>query len=126
MLIHRRFSESALTTIRGTRIVGIRAGVRPHRFIGIWAVVVNGRVFVRPWNDKPHGWHQAFQKEPRGTLQIPERQIRVRARRARGERLMDAIDLAYAEKYTTPGSRTYVRGFALARRRATTIELIRR
>lgn len=123
MRIHRRLSKSALTTILGTRIVGIRAGVRPHRFIGVWAVVVNGRVFVRSWNDSPHGWHQAFRKEPRGTLQIPERQIRVHARRARGERLMDAIGLAYAEKYATPGSRKYVRGFAQARRRATTIEL---
>ena len=48
---------------------------------------------------------------------------RVRTRKARGERLMDAIDLAYRAKYPTPGSRRYVLGLTRPRRRATTLEL---
>ena len=119
-----RFSKPVLSAIHDSRILGIRAGTGPHRFIGIWAVVLNGRVFVRPWNDKPHGWYRAFQNEPRGRIQIPSgREIRVRARQVRGERLMDAVDRAYAEKYTTPASRKYVIGFARPRRRKTTTEL---
>jgi hypothetical protein len=121
----RRFSKPVLAAIHASKILGIRAGTEPHRFIGIWAVVLNGRVFVRPWNDKPHGWYRIFQKEPRGRIQIPSgREIAVRAKHVRGERLIDAVDGAYAEKYKTPASRKYVAGFATARRRKTTTELI--
>jgi hypothetical protein len=48
----------------------------------------------------------------------------VRAKHVRGERLINAVDGAYAEKYKTPASRKYVAGFATSRRRKTTTELI--
>jgi hypothetical protein len=119
-----RFSKPVLAAIHESRILGIRAGIRPHRFIGIWAVVIDGRVFVRPWNDKPGGWYRAFREEPRGRIHIPPgREIPVRARQVRGERLIDAVDRAYAEKYITPASRKYVAGFRSIKRRNTTTEL---
>ncbi len=120
----RHFSKPVLTSLRDGKIIGIRAGTEPHRFIGVWVVVVKDRVFVRSWNDKPHGWYRAFREEPRGAIQISGREIAVRAKKTRGERLLDTIDLAYADKYNTPGSRHYVRGFARARRRMTTTELV--
>ncbi len=49
---------------------------------------------------------------------------RVRAKKVRGERLLDAVDAAYAEKYDTPASLKCVRGFRHARRRATTTEFV--
>jgi hypothetical protein len=119
-----QFSKTTLAALHTNKIIGLRAGTQPHRFLGVWVVVVKGRVFVRPWNNKPGGWYQAILEEPQGVIQVGERELRVRARKARGERLMDGIDLAYREKYPTPGSRKYVEGFARARRRATTIELL--
>ena len=121
-----RFSKPVLATLQDGKILGIRAGVQPHRFTGVWVVVVNGRVFVRSWNDKPQGWRQAFREDPRGTMEIPTRQIRVRARGVRGERLLKAVDLAYGEKYDTKASLKWVRGFARGRRRLTTTELLPR
>ena len=56
-------------------------------------------------------------------IDLPAREIRVRARGVRGERLLKAIDLAYGEKYDTKASLKWVRGFARGRRRLTTIEL---
>ena len=122
----RRFSRPVLSAIRDTKILGIRAGIEARRFIGIWAIVVDGRVFVRSWNDKMQGWHRVFVEESRGAIQIADREIRVRARKTRGKHLMDAIDRAYAEKYNTPGSRRYVRGLASSRRKRTTTELVPR
>ena len=119
-----KFSSRLLEAFDASKIIGIRAGKQPHRFIGIWVVVVKDRVFVHTWDNKPQGWYQAFLKEPEGRIQIAKREVRVRARKARGERLMDAIDLAYGEKYPTPGSRMFVEGFAEPQRRATTIELL--
>jgi hypothetical protein len=106
-------------------MLAIRAGMDSHRFVGIWVVVARDRVFVRSWNDKPEGWFRVFLEEPRGAIQIPgPREIRIKAKKVRGERLLDEIDKAYAEKYNTPGSRKYVEGLAEDWRRATTLELV--
>jgi len=120
------FSEPVLELLNETKYLRLRAGIRPHRFIGVWAVVVEHRLFVRPWNDNPTGWYRAFQEEPRGAIQVGERQVLVRARRVRAEGVFDAVDAAYREKYRTPGAKKYVRGFATPRRRNTTVELVPR
>lgn len=47
MKAQQRFSDDILATIHESKILGLRASTQPHRFIGVWAVVVNKRVFVR-------------------------------------------------------------------------------
>jgi len=123
----RQFSRPVVKAIDEGKILGIRAGTRSdHRFIGIWPVVVNSRVFARSWTLKPDGWYRTLLDDPIGTIQVGEREIRVRAIPARGERLRDAVERAYAEKYPTPGSMKYVRGFRTKRRRETTMEFVPR
>ncbi len=125
--MRRKFSRPVVKAIDESKILGIRAGARSdHRFIGIWPVVVDGRVFARSWTLKPGGWYRTFLDDPLGTLQVGEREIRIRAIRARSERLRDAVERAYAEKFPTPGSMKYVRGFRTQRRRETTIEFVPR
>jgi hypothetical protein len=117
----RSFSKPVLAAFDAAKIIGVRAG-KDHRFTGVWVVVVDGRVCARSWSNTPTGWFQAFIDEPEGTIQVGAREVRVRGRRVRGERVLDGMDRAYAEKYPTPGSRKWVRGFAQARRRATSME----
>jgi hypothetical protein len=119
-----RFSSRILALLDDSKTLRIRAGAE-HRFLSIWGVVVSGRVFVRPWNDDPGGWRRAFLENPRGAVLADDakREIPVRARPARGERLFDAIDAAYAHKYPNRGAQKWVLGFATARRRKTTMEL---
>ena len=127
MRMTRRFSGPIVAAIDESKILGIKAGaLSHHRFIGIWAVVVGGRVYVRSWTQKPGGWYRTFLDDPLGTIQIGERQLRIRAVRARGERIRDAVERAYAKKYPTPGSLKFVRGFRSVRRRDTTMELLPR
>ena len=118
------FSKATVAAIRDGKILRIRAGTKPHRIIGIWAVVVEGRVFVRSWSLKPRSWYRTFRKEPRGVIEVNGRELPVRAVFTRSERLKDAVDLAYREKYNTPGSLHYVRGFKNKKRRDTTTELV--
>ena len=119
--------RTVVSAIDASKILGIRAGSRSdHRFTGVWPIVIGGRVFARSWTQKPGGWYRTFQEDPLGVLQVGERQVRVRAVPVRSERILDAIEDAYAEKYPTPGSRKYVRGFRTARRRAATMEFVRR
>ena len=120
------FPPRVLALMRGSRMLGIRAGAAgDHRFTGIWFVMVGDRVFVRPYYDEPTGWYRAFRKDPRGaiTLGKDKREIPVRARTARGSSLFDKVDAAYASKYDTAASRKWVRGFHQTRRRKTTTEL---
>jgi hypothetical protein len=64
----KRYSKKVLDALRVGKILGIRAGTEPHRFIGIWVVVVDERVFVRSWSLKPRSWYRTFLEEPRGTI----------------------------------------------------------
>ena len=118
-----RFSPARTRVLNDTKYLYIRAGAE-HRFIPIWVVVVDGRVFVRPWNDKAGGWYRAFLRNAAGTLRLEDSEVPVRARSVRGEKLNDAIDAAYAAKYTTKANQKYVKGFATAGRRATTLEVL--
>nr|AIA14049.1 Uncharacterized protein conserved in bacteria (DUF2255) [uncultured bacterium] len=118
-----RFPDDILAAIRDGKIIGLRAGAGPHRFIGIWAVVVEGRVFVRSWSLKPRSWYRTFLEEPRGAVNVGGREIPIRAVHTRSERLKSAIDRAYLEKYNTPGSVRYARDLGSPRSRDTTTEL---
>src|SRR5215218_5321799 len=111
MTAARRFSKATLEELAGAKILGVRAGTE-HRYTGVWVIVVEGRAFVRSWNDEPTGWYRAFRAEPLGSIQLAGREIPVRARPTRGERLRDAVSRAYAGKYTTKASEKWVRGFA--------------
>ena len=119
-----RFPPAVLAAIREGKILGIRAGTRPHRIIGIWAVVVEGRVFVRSWSLKPRSWWRTFLEEPRGVIDVNGRRLAVRAIQTRSTRLQDAVSRAYREKYDTPGSVRYARDLGRAKSRATTTELV--
>jgi len=122
-----RLPSSVVAAIDASSYLGIRAGARSgHRFIAVWPIVVNGRVFARSWTLEPDGWYHAFLADPLGTIQVGTRRVRVRAVPARGTRIWAAIERGYVEKYTTPGSLRYVRGFKTARRRKATVEFVPR
>lgn len=120
-----RFPRTVIAVLDASKILGVRAGARStHRFVGIWPVVIDGRVFGRSWSSKPNGWYRTFLADPLGTVQVGGRNIRVRAVPVRSERIRDAMERAYAEKYPTPGSQKYVRGFRTKRRREATMEFV--
>jgi hypothetical protein len=122
----RRFTSKTVAAVRNEKMLRIRAGTGAHRFIGIWAVVVDRRVFVRSWSVRAHGWYRTFLEEPRGAIQVGGREIPVRAVVTRSVRLKDAVDQAYLQKYQTPGSIKYARDLGRMRCRATTTELVPR
>jgi len=120
----KKFPQKTVEAIHEAKILGIRAGMKPHRIIGIWAVVVEGRVFVRSYSLKPRSWWRTFHEDPRGVIEVNGKQIKVRPVFTRSERLKKLVDRAYAEKFPTPGSRVFVEGFKEKKRRDTTTELV--
>jgi len=92
--------------------------------IGIWAVVVEGRVFVRSWSLKPRSWWRTFLEDPYGRMFVGEREFPIRTIQTRSERLKDLVSQAYKEKYHTPGSVQYVKEMSRKKSRETTTELV--
>ena len=120
----RRFASGTLAAIRDGKILGIRAGTKPHRVIGIWAVVVAGRVFVRSWTLKPGGWYRTLREQGQGVIEVGGRRLAFRAVFTRSEQLKAAVDRAYLAKFRTPWAAKLARGFKNAKRRASTTELV--
>lgn len=119
-----RFSRQDLARFHETKYLYIQAG--DHRFIPIWVVVVEDRIIVRSWNNKPGGWYRALLAEPNGRVRLGDRERPIRAIPLRGQRANDAADDAYAAKYTTKANAKYIKGFRTARRKAATLELVPR
>ena len=125
MKSRNRFEPQILERIRKEKIFGIRAGREStHRVIGIWAVVVEGRVFARSWSLKPRSWWRIFLEDPYGSLCVGEQEMPVRAVQTRSERLKDLVSQAYKEKYNTPGSMQFVKDMSGKKSRDTTTELV--
>jgi Uncharacterized protein conserved in bacteria len=127
MKTRKQFSEEVLSKIHQDRILGIRAGSDgTHRVIGIWAVVVDRRVFVRSWSMKPRSWWRTFLKDPYGEIFVAKRKrgIKVRAVQVRSEKMKDTVSAAYREKYNTPGSIGYVEDMSRSPSKDTTTQLV--
>lgn len=118
-----RFSDDIVDILRKAKILGVRSGTA-HRYTAVWVVVVDDRVFVRSWSDKPTGWFRAFKKEPSGTIQAGDVEIPVKGKPVRSARLRDAVTKAFGEKYPTKGSRKWVEGFAEPERTVNTLEFL--
>jgi hypothetical protein len=121
-----RLPQAVVKAADMAKIMGVRAGAASdHRFTGVWPIVIEGRLFARSWTVTPGGWFATLAADGLGRIQVGDREVRVRGRRVRSERLRDAIEAAYAVKYPTKASRKYVVGFRTPRRRDATIEFIR-
>lgn len=116
------FPSTILESIRREKIIGIRAG-STHRIIGIWVVVVEGRVFVRSYSMKPRSWWRTFLEDPQGIMTVSEKEIKVRAVQTRSERIKDLVSAAYKQKYNRPGDIQFVKDMSKKKSRDTTTEL---
>lgn len=127
MKTRKPFSKEVLSKLHADRILGIRAGSEgTHRVIGVWVVVVEGRVFVRSYQSKPNGWWQTLVKDPHGEIVLygRKRGIKIRAVQVRSEKMKEKVSAAYKEKYNTPGSVGYVAEMSRSPSKDTTTELV--
>ena len=127
MTSRQHFSPEIIALIKKDQILGLRAGRNSaHRVIGIWAVVVKERVFVRSWSMKPNSWWRTLREDPYAEIFVSKRKrgIKIRALQVRSEKLKDAVSAAYREKYNTPGSIGYVEDMSRKPSRDTTTELV--
>lgn len=121
------FPKAILDGIHKEKILGIRAGSNAsHRIIGIWAVVVKGRVFVRSYTMKEGGWWRTLLDDPQALIFVAGRKrgIKVSAVQVKSEATKEAVSAAYREKYNTRGSVGYVEEMSRSPSKDSTTELM--
>ena len=95
----KRLSRPIVAAADAAGIMGVRAGAKSeHRFVGVWPIVVDGRLFARSWTSTKGGWYRTFLEDPLGLIQVADREIRIRAVRVTSERLRDNIEEEYTAK----------------------------
>jgi hypothetical protein len=125
MTVKKRFPDDILAQLQKDKIIGIRAGSdSSHKVIGVWMVVVEGRIFVRSWSMSPRSWWRTFLEDPYGIMTVGTKEISIRAIQTRSERIKNLVSAAYKEKYNTPGSVQYVKDMSRKKSRDTTTELV--
>lgn len=122
----KRIPADLLTALKTSKTIRVRAGIARHRFIGIWFVLVRNRVLARSWSVKPHGWYRTFLEESRGAIQVGKEEIAIRAVPIKSKHLLDAVDLAYLEKYNMRGEVKYANDLVGEKSRAATLEFVAR
>lgn len=68
----------------------------------IWSVVVNGEIYIRPWNGKNSRWFKSAINNGGGQFGLAQKQYQARFEYVPlvgNEKLIDDIDAMYKEKY---------------------------
>jgi hypothetical protein len=94
-------------------------GVTPGTPTWIWSVVVNGQLFVRPYNGHRSRWYQAAMAQKAGRITVAGAVHEVAFAPAKST-LLEAVDDAYRAKYA---SSPYLPPMVGPRTRATTVEI---
>lgn len=93
------FEDAVLETIDTKDMIGIRGGADAHRYLPIWMVTVDGRVFARSWSRRQRSWRTAFAAEGVGMIDTGKTQIAVSGTPITEDALNLRIDDAYRDKY---------------------------
>lgn len=105
------------------KIAPIRANGVTGTPTWIWEVVVDGRLFVRPYNGKNSSWYQSAIAYKTGIIVAAGQTHNVDFAPANNSELNDKIDEAYRKKYS---SSPYLNHMISQKCRETTIEIIQK
>ncbi len=86
----------------------------------IWFVVVDGSLYVRPWNGVDSRWYQSAMRQRAGRISAAGRTVDVRFEPA-DPAVNDAVDAVYRTKYAAS---PYLPPMVGARTRAATVNVI--
>lgn len=117
----RTFDDAFLEAIETKELIGVRGGAGEHRFLPIWMVAVDGRVFARSWSRLQRSWRTAFDEDGVGMIDTGDTKTAVNGAPVTDAALNARIDDAYRRKYgDQQGVRDIVRPVSVV----TTIEFL--
>ncbi|MFT3680463.1 MAG: DUF2255 family protein [Ferruginibacter sp.] len=100
-----------LECIERSNLIGVKAGSNRDKFLDIWMVVVDDRIFARSWGLSEKSWYTVFLQEPFGAIRCGDKIVQVKAViPARTPGLDESISSAYLAKYDHGDNSFYAQG----------------
>lgn len=120
------FPEDFYTFLNENTLVEVVGGTERERFLKIWMVVVDNRVFARSWNKSNRSWFTEFIRTGRGRIKYENNILEVKGRKLENnDRLNERIDQAYLRKYNQPENIFYAKGISQPEYADSTMEFVR-
>jgi len=92
-------------------LIEIKGGLEREKFIKIWMVNVDDRIFARSWNKSKKSWFTEFQKVGVGQVKFGEKILNVFGKKTqKDDGINEKIDEAYLRKYRQPENIDYAKG----------------
>lgn len=115
-----------LAVVEDVELETRRRGGRVRR-TPVWAVVVDGRAYVRSWHGSRGRWYQDLVRQPDITLHVEGRAVPVTAVREEDPVVVDRVSQAYTQKYDFSAyARQYAAEMVLPETLPTTTRLVPR
>ena len=117
--------SEALAYIENHSLIGIKAGKERDRFLEIWMVVVENRIFARSWGFAEKSWYNTFLKDHFGQIKCGERIFDITGKIPEDiEDLTEKINDAYLRKYDSGQNSFYAKGITEQNHVEKTMEFI--
>src|SRR5918992_3167075 len=97
-----RLDREVLDALDGTDEVHVetsRDASSPKHETVVWAVVVDGDVFVRSVRGEKGRWYREASANPEAAIRVDERRVPVRAVHETDDAVIGKVSVAYREKY---------------------------
>lgn len=104
-------NEKVIDFINTNNLIGLKAGKERDKFLNIWMVVVDERIFARSWGFAERSWYNTFLKDPDGELKCGDTIVSIEARIPEDmDDLSERINKAYLDKYNYGDNSKYALG----------------
>ncbi|AKQ47092.1 hypothetical protein TH63_17925 [Rufibacter radiotolerans] len=120
------FPQEGLDYLESHTLAGVKGGTDRDKFLDIWMVAVEGRVFARSWAKSNRSWFTAFQEQGVGELKLGDQVLKVTGKQLTDAHMNLLVDQAYKKKYTQEHNLIYVQGITQPEYHAYTMEFILR
>ncbi|MCK7591699.1 DUF2255 family protein [Subsaxibacter sp. CAU 1640] len=94
-------------------LIEIKGGTSREKFLEIWMVEVDKRIFARSWNKSHKSWFTEFEKSGIGQIKYSDNIIDVKGKKVDpSDSINKEISEAYIKKYTQKENLKYAKGIA--------------
>jgi len=123
MNLENKFSEDFYKYLEKNTLVEIKGGTKRNKYLEIWMVNVNGRIFARTWGKSERGWLNSLIEEEKGEIRYSNKTIKIEAKRNNDSEINKLVDQAYLQKYNQPENIEYAKGITQKEYSEFTVEL---
>jgi hypothetical protein len=117
------FEKEFFNLLNQHSLVEIKGGETREKFLPIWMIEVNGRVFSRSWSKSEKSWFSDFEATGVGEVKFTDKVVKLKGKKLpKEDEIHDKINKAYLAKYNQPYNIKYAEGITQPEYRNYTME----